>query len=48
LLWDKQVTYFAKLIKERKIETNSGLNKKSSIARAVTLVGVPTLGLSLV
>ncbi|KRH65473.1 hypothetical protein GLYMA_03G038400v4, partial [Glycine max] len=34
LLRDKQVSQFAKLIEEGQIETGSGLNQKSSIARA--------------
>ncbi|KRH30943.1 hypothetical protein GLYMA_11G216600v4, partial [Glycine max] len=34
LLWDKQVSQFAKLIEQGQIETDSGLNQESSIARA--------------
>ena len=44
LLRDKQVSQF----EESQIETGSGLNQESSIARAGDTRWVPTLGLSLV
>jgi hypothetical protein len=47
LLRDKQVAHFSKLIEEGEIETGSGLNQESSIARAGDTHWVPFLGLSL-